>query len=299
MDPWRLVAYSFVMSTNEQLQRDYDRIEAALVFLASRRSERPSLDAVAAHIGLGPHHFQRLFTRWAGISPKRFLQFLTAEHARQCLAESRSVLEAAFDCGLSSPGRLHDLMVTVDAMTPGEIRSGGAGLVIRYGAVSSPFGRCFIAVTDRGVCRLGFPAEGEERRSRAELKTSFPAAALVEDCAEIARWRDRIFTGGDRPDAALPVLLAGTNFQIKVWEGLLRLPPGHLCSYGDLAAAIGRPRATRAVASAVARNNIAYLIPCHRVIRSIGELGGYRWGDARKRALIGWEQARVHESVGC
>jgi AraC family transcriptional regulator of adaptative response/methylated-DNA-[protein]-cysteine methyltransferase len=247
---------------------------------------------------VSPHHLQRVFSRWAGLSPKRFLQYLTVDHARVVLAETRSVLEAAFETGLSSPGRLHDLMVTVDAMTPGEIRSAGAGLHVRHGLVDSPFGGCFIAVTDRGVCWLSFPDGGDAEMTRDELIARFGNAEHIEDPDEIASWRDRIFARlAPTSTDPLPVLLSGTNFQLKVWEALLRVPPGGLCSYSDLAASMGRPTATRAVASAVASNHIAYLIPCHRVIRAMGSFGRYRWGAARKRAIVGWEQARIQQAA--
>lgn len=292
------MAYIGDMDMNEK-HLDYDRIGRALAFLETHRDEQPGLEEVARHVGLSPHHFQRIFSRWVGISPKRFLQFLTVDHARRCLVETRSVLETTFETGLSSPGRLHDLVVAVDAMTPGELRSGGDGLVIRHGQASSPFGLCFMGVTDRGVCWLAFPEEDGVRACRDELERSLPNADHREDSREISRWRDRVF---DRPPthdgAPLPVLLAGTNFQLKVWEALLRVPEGGLCSYSDLAAVMGRPTATRAVASAVARNHIAYLIPCHRVIRSMGEFGRYRWGAVRKHAIIGWEQARRLEAAG-
>jgi AraC family transcriptional regulator of adaptative response/methylated-DNA-[protein]-cysteine methyltransferase len=284
------VTYSDGMSTTTD-HRDYERIERALRYLHEHRAEQPGLDDVARHVGLSPAHFQRLFSRWAGVSPKRFCQFLTAEHARRCLAESQSVLEAAFSAGLSSPGRLHDLTVAVDAVTPGELRSRGAGLVIRHGLIDSPFGRSFIAATDRGVCALSFPTDPGGGDGLAWLRSTFANAELRPAPAEIAGLGERVFAGagGDRP---LPVLLAGTNFQLKVWEALLRVPPGHLCSYAGLAGLMGRPSATRAVASAVAANHIAYLIPCHRVIRSLGDFGEYRWGPARKRAMVGLEMAR-------
>ena len=277
---------------------DYQRIEKALVYLESHREERPTLEDVARHVGLSPHHFQRIFSRWVGISPKRFLQFLTIEHARRCLAETRSVLDATFESGLSSPGRLHDLMVAVDAVTPGEFKSGGMGLTIRFGRHQSPFGTCLIGATDRGVCWLSFSDETLETAAD-EIMGHFHHAELLEDEAGTGRWRDRIFdrtTTGD--DAALPVLLSGTNFQLKVWEALLRVPSGGLCSYSDLATAMGRSSATRAVASAVASNHIAFLIPCHRVIRSMGGFGQYRWGAARKQAIVGWEQAKRLEAIG-
>ena len=290
--------YIGTMETHEQ-HRDYRRIERALAYIEANRAGQPSLEDVAGHVGLSPFHFQRIFSDWVGISPKRFLQFLTVEHARACLAETRSVLEASFETGLSSPGRLHDLMVTVDAMTPGEIKTGGAGLDIRHGLVPSPFGPCFIGVTRRGVCWLAFPDETEATGSPAELEASFPNADHRDDPREAARWRDRIFERPLTEDGApMPILLSGTNFQLKVWEALLRVPSGGLCSYSDLAALMGRPTATRAVASAVAANHIAYLIPCHRVIRSMGGFGRYRWGAARKQAIVGWEQAKRLEAIG-
>ncbi|MCU0304377.1 MAG: methylated-DNA--[protein]-cysteine S-methyltransferase [Thermoanaerobaculales bacterium] len=278
------------MSTDDH--HDYRRVERALAYLAAHRADQPTLDEVAAQVGLSPFHFQRLFVRWVGISPKRFLQFLTVEHARGLLAETRSVLEATFETGLSSPGRLHDLTVAVDAMTPGELSSGGAGLVIRHALVGSPFGECLIAVSDRGVCWLSFPGLDGGGAARQELVGRFPNADHLESRDEIADLADRIFDGStvDRP--LPPVLLAGTNFQLKVWEALLRIPTGGLCSYSDLAGLVGRPSATRAVASAVAANHVAFLIPCHRVIRALGGFGEYRWGAARKEAMIGWEAAR-------
>jgi AraC family transcriptional regulator of adaptative response/methylated-DNA-[protein]-cysteine methyltransferase len=290
--------YIDAMSTHEQ-HRDYQRIAHALDYLEVHRTEQPTLEEVAGHVGISPYHFQRLFSRWVGISPKRFLQFLTVEHARARLAETRSVLEATFDVGLSSPGRLHDLMVAVDAVTPGEFKSGGAGLTIRYGHHRSPFGTCFIGTTDRGVCWLSFVDEDSLNDRVADLEGHFHQARLTEARTETRRTRDRVF---DRPAAAdgapLPVLLSGTNFQLKVWEALLHVPTGGLCSYQDLAVSMGRPTATRAVASAVAANHIAYLIPCHRVIRTMGAFGQYRWGAARKQAIIGWEQARRLEAAG-
>ncbi|MEE4270320.1 MAG: methylated-DNA--[protein]-cysteine S-methyltransferase [Thermoanaerobaculales bacterium] len=273
-----------------QPHRDYETIARALEVLAEHRRQRPSLGDVAQHVGLSQFHFQRLFSRWVGISPKRFLQFLTVEHARRCLAETRSVLEASVEAGLSSPGRLHDLMVSVDAVTPGEYRRGGAGLTIRCGSANSPFGSCFVAATERGVCWLAFPGEAADE-SRAELQRHFSGATVVEDAAAAEGLVARIFDDPGGGSRRPPVLLSGTNFQLKVWEALLRIPEGALCSYSDLASAMGRPSATRAVASAVAANHIAVLIPCHRVIRATGAFGQYRWGAARKAALIGWEQA--------
>ncbi len=286
------VTYSCGMEHPEE-HLDYSRVARVLEYLERHSTEQPDLEAVARHVGVSPFHPQRILSRWAGVSPKRFLQFLTVEHARACLEGSMSVLEATDEVGLSSPGRLHDLTVAVDAVTPGELKARGAGVTVRYGVHDSPFGRCLIGSTDRGVCWLSFHDDVDADDGVESVRDDWVNADLVPDHKGTAVWRDRIFervaAGESGP---LPVLLAGTNFQLKVWRALLRVPPGGLCTYGSLAARIDRPTATRAVASAVAANRIAYLIPCHRVIRSMGFAGQYRWGAARKRALIGWEQAR-------
>jgi AraC family transcriptional regulator of adaptative response/methylated-DNA-[protein]-cysteine methyltransferase len=292
------ITYIGAMESHEQ-HHDYQRIERALAYLEANRAAQPTLEDVAGHVGLSPFHFQRLFSDWVGISPKRFLQYLTVEHARRCLAETRSVLDATFEAGLSSPGRLHDLMVTVDAVTPGEYKRRGEGLTITWGTQTTPFGDALIGVTERGVCWLAFPDGDERSKAVEELHENFCNAELREDTVAVARWRDRIFFSPEsRFGGPLPVLLSGTNFQLKVWEALLRVPSGGLCSYSDLAALMARPTATRAVASAVAANHIAYLIPCHRVIRSMGGFGEYRWGAVRKRAIVGWEQAKRLEAAG-
>jgi AraC family transcriptional regulator of adaptative response/methylated-DNA-[protein]-cysteine methyltransferase len=261
---------------------DYDRVERALRFLDSDFRSQPDLARVAAATGLSEAHFQRLFRRWAGVSPKRFLQFVTAEYARDRLLSSRSVLDASLDAGLSGPGRLHDLTVSVHAMTPGEIGRGGAGLVIRHGVHATPFGRCFVAATERGVTAMSF-LDG----ALDELRSRWPAARFARD----ARTRtiiDGIFEG--RPVERV-LHVPGTNFQVRVWQALLEIPPGEVRSYGDIARALGTPRSARAVGGAVAANPVAYLIPCHRVIRGSGAWGDYRWGPTRKRALLGWEAA--------
>ena len=266
---------------------DYDRMARALRYLEEHRAEQPDLERVARHVDLSPHHFQRLFQEWVGISPKRFLQFLTVEQARASLDGSRSVLDATFDAGLSSPGRLHDLLVSIDAVTPGEYKRQGEGLSIRYGVQPSPFGDCLVAGTGRGVCWLSFHDSSDVEEGLAQLRRTWERATLEPGPAESRDWRDRIF-GGRGP---LPLLVRGTNFQLKVWEALVRVPAGRLCSYGDLARWVGRPKAARAVGSAVAANPVALLIPCHRVIRSAGTIGDYRWGAPRKRALVAYELA--------
>jgi len=269
--------------------RDYQRIERAIRYLVERARVQPSLAQVAAHVGLSEYHFQRLFRRWAGVSPKRFVQYLTAEHARASLHASRSVLDAALDAGLSGTGRLHDLMVALHAATPGDIKSRGAGLSIQYGIHASPFGECLIALTERGVCALEFLPPHGDRAALAHLRAAWSAANLREQPSVTRPVLERLFA--DRRAARTPpqLLVRGTNFQIKVWEALLRIPRGRVAAYEDVARAIGLPSATRAVASAVANNSIAWLIPCHRVIRKSGAIGEYRWGAMRKRAMLAWE----------
>jgi AraC family transcriptional regulator of adaptative response/methylated-DNA-[protein]-cysteine methyltransferase len=270
---------------------DYTRIERAIRFLEAHAREQPDLDTVAAAAGLSPHHFQRLFRRWAGISPKRFVQFLTAGHARELLAARHNALDTALASGLSGSGRLHDLMVNVYAATPGELRGGGAGLAIRYGFASTPFGECLIARTARGICHLAFVDEGR-RDAQAELMARWPEARFTRatDTAALAR---RLFAPNGHAGGPLALHLHGTNFQIRVWEALVRIPAGAAVCYEDLAAAVGVPSATRAVASAVAANPVAVLIPCHRVIRKTGAFGEYHWGTTRKQALLAWEAVRA------
>jgi AraC family transcriptional regulator, regulatory protein of adaptative response / methylated-DNA-[protein]-cysteine methyltransferase len=275
------------MNKLQQLCDDYQRIGQAIRFLEDNVDRQPDLAEVAAHVGLSEYHFQRLFTRWAGISPKRFLQFLTKENAKALLART-SVLEAAYAAGLSGPGRLHDLFVQAEAVTPGEFKSKGAGLEIRYGFHPTPFGECLLARTERGVCFLAF-VDGDREAVLDRLRGDWSNARLVEDAANTAATVEQIFTPG--PGASLTIHLRGTNFQLKVWEALLRLPPGEVTSYEALAARIGLMRATRAVANAVAHNPVAYIIPCHRVLRKSGEFGQYRYGSARKKAILAREMA--------
>jgi len=275
--------------------RDADRIERAIQFLEAHYRRQPSLDEVAAAVDLSPHHFQRLFKRWAGVSPKRFLQFLTIERAKSALADGKSVLEATFDSGLSSAGRLHDLFVSVDAVTPGEFKELGKDVTIRYGFHDSPFGTCFLGLTPRGVCALAFVDDDARESALDGLATHWAEADLVADQSATGTTAHAIFDA-DQSDRSVSLELRGTNFQIKVWEALLRIPSGMLVSYGDVATHIGRPTAQRAVGAAVGQNPVAYLIPCHRVIRGSGAFGSYRWGTARKKAIVGWEAAR-RESV--
>jgi AraC family transcriptional regulator, regulatory protein of adaptative response / methylated-DNA-[protein]-cysteine methyltransferase len=272
-------------------ERDYERIARAIGYLRNHAEKQPDLSVVAREIHLSDHHFQRLFTRWAGVSPKRFLQYLTVEHAKTRLETSPSLLNLAGEIGLSGPGRLHDLFVSLEAMSPGEYKAGGAGLEIRYGVHETPFGPALIAVTTRGICGLHFLGDGDA--GVALLREDWPRAGLREDIAGTAAIIARIFAPLQRADGKpLALLVRGTNFQVKVWQALLGLPAGALTTYGRLARQIGQPSAARAVGSAVGSNPIAWLIPCHRVIRESGELSHYRWGDTRKAVMLGWEAAR-------
>lgn len=278
---------------------DYRRIEQAIRFIEGNVRSQPGLAEIARHVGMSEFHFQRIFSRWAGVSPKKFLQFLTAEYARNLLRESRSVLDVAYDVGLSGGARLHDLTVKFYGMTPGEIKTKGSALTIRYGIHTTPFGPCFIATTSRGICALHFVEPGATRRHLTDLRNAWPGATFSKDQAGTAGLVRQIFGSAGRahaPDKGLALLVRGTAFQMKVWDALLRIPAGRVVSYQDLARRVGRATASRAVGSAVGQNPVAYLIPCHRVIRGTGVLGEYRWGSARKKALLGWEAAR-RESV--
>jgi AraC family transcriptional regulator of adaptative response/methylated-DNA-[protein]-cysteine methyltransferase len=271
---------------------DYRRIEQAIAYLEEHALEQPSLDDVAEHIGLSSYHFQRLFKSWAGVSPKRFLQYLTIENAKKLLRESVSVLDTALDVGLSGPSRLHDLFVSVEAMTPGEFKDQGKELLISYGFHATPFGECLLAVTPRGICSLAFVEPKARSVALNELQETWQEATLVENQSA---GKDAIKTifgqTRNKTQAPLKVLLRGTNFQVKVWQALLRIPEGTVVSYGSLADAVGHPGAHRAVGTAVGHNPVAYLIPCHRVLRANGEIGGYHWGTTRKRAILAREAA--------
>jgi len=273
--------------------KDYERIERAIRYLEENYRQQPDLKALARGAGLSEFHFQRLFRRWAGVSPKRFLQYLTAGHAARLLRASRSNLEAAYEAGLSGGGRLHDLFINLHAVTPGEMKRAGAGLTIHYGFHPSPFGECLIGMTTRGVCHLGFLQPADRRAALAELAAEWPRARLEEAPRVTAPLARQLFTRINGNSSAIDLHVRGTNFQIKVWEALLRIPPGGVVSYEDLARHIHAPLAVRAVANAVAHNPVACLIPCHRVICKSGALGGYRWGETRKKVLLAWEAARA------
>jgi len=274
-------------------QSDYSRVAQAIEYLEGHYQQQPTLDAVAAHLHLSPFHLQRLFTRWAGVSPKRFVQYLTALHAKQLLADDHSVLDVAYETGLSSPGRLHDLLITTEAVTPGEFKRQGAGVVIRYGRHATPFGDALLAVTERGICALSFVDDAVMGRSWEQTVTalhqSWAGATLLADPTATQSVAAPLFGKGGAPEQPVPLLLKGTNFQLKVWEALLKIPAGGTASYGEIAAAVGQPGAARAVGNAVGANPIGYLIPCHRVIRQSGRIEGYHWGATRKKAILTWE----------
>jgi AraC family transcriptional regulator, regulatory protein of adaptative response / methylated-DNA-[protein]-cysteine methyltransferase len=271
------------------VKSDYQIVEQAIKYLETNFREQPELSDVARHVGLSEAHFQRLFRRWAGISPKRFLQYLTAQHARELLTDSRSVLDVSYAVGLSGGGRLHDLMLNVVAATPGEVKSGGAGMDIKYGFHESPFGEAMIATTDRGLCALAFVQHEDREHLLDELRARWPAAEITESNSATQNYARMIF-GDSAGDITL--FVKGTNFQIRVWEALLRVPSGRAVTYEDIAFSIGQPTAVRAVGAAVGRNPIAYLIPCHRVLRKSGVFGEYHWGSTRKKALLVYESAR-------
>lgn len=271
-------------------QCDYDRIAQAIAFIDANFKDQPDLATVAGHVGLSPSHFQRIFSQWAGISPKRFVQYLTAEYARELLAACKTVLDTAYEVGLSGPSRLHDLTVQVYAATPGEISSGGAGLTIAYGIHETPFGYAFIATTDRGIARLNFIEDDGPEPILAALRAEWPHATLIEDLDCTAALIDNVFNTASRCDP-VSVWVRGTNFQVRVWDALLKIPTGSAVTYQTIAQTIGKPKAARAVGTAVGANAIAYVIPCHRVIKSTGAFGGYRWGKVRKQAMLGWEAA--------
>lgn len=272
--------------------RDYQRIEQAIRFVEQNYQRQPELKEIAESIGLSEYHFQRLFSRWAGISPKRFLQFITKEGAKALLERSNSLLDTAYSVGLSGTGRLHDLFIVTEAVSPGEYKSLGEGLTIQYGYHPTPFGEALIACTPRGICHLSF-VETSREVVFARLRADWKAASLVEDMDTTRQYIAPIFAVTETPSAPLPLHVAGTNFQLKVWEALLRLTSGQVTTYENIAREIGQPTASRAVGSAVGKNPIAYLIPCHRVINKTGALGNYRWGSARKKALLGWEASQA------
>lgn len=269
----------------------YKRIEAAIRFIEQQVNKQPSLEEIAAHVHLSKHHFSRIFKEWVGISPVRFLHFLTVEHTKEKLAESRPLLETALSAGLSGSGRLHDLFINFEAMTPGEFKLHGKDVTIEYAFAPTPFGKSLLAQTTRGICYLGFVGESKDVLL-AELFTVWKGATFIHAPSKILPLIEAIFYPSPNVSQNISILMKGTNFQINVWRALLTIPQGHLVTYKDIASAIGATNAARAVGSAVGKNHIGYIIPCHRAITSTGVLQKYRWGSSRKKALIGWEASR-------
>ncbi|HNP76303.1 MAG: methylated-DNA--[protein]-cysteine S-methyltransferase [Cyclobacteriaceae bacterium] len=281
------------MMVSSETNINYQRIEQAIRYLEENFQRQPELDDVAEKVHLSPFHFQRIFTEWAGISPKRFLQFLTVDYLKARLKESKNITEAAEAAGLSSQSRVYDLFTTLEAVTPQEYKLSGAGIHIRYGFHETPFGTCLLGITERGICWLSFVTVGDEPKHELDaMKSHWNQSVFHQDQQETSHYADRIFGQSAAPEK-LHLLVKGTNFQIKVWEALLRLPMGSVTTYQRIAEQIQSPKAMQAVGSAVGSNHIAFLIPCHRVIRKDGVLGEYRWSAMRKKSIIGWEMAKA------
>ena len=273
---------------------DYDVVRRAIAHIRGNWRAQPEVDEIAEAAGVSPTELHHLFRRWAGLTPKAFLQALTLDHARALLRASASVLDASYEVGLSGPGRLHDLFVTHEAMSPGEWKSGGEGLTIAYGFHPSPFGRALVMATARGLSGLAFADPGQEKAALADMRRRWPKASYVEDAGLTAPLAARVFDRRLwRPDRPLRVVLIGTDFEVRVWETLMRIPLGRAATYSDIAGSLGRPAAARAVGAAVGKNPVCFVVPCHRVIGKSGALTGYHWGLTRKRAMLGWEAGQA------
>lgn len=291
----------FAAPDSEQPARDYEMVRRAIAFLSETWDEQPDLDRLAAHLGLSPAHCQKLFKRWCGLSPKEFVQAITADHARRLLTGAASVLDCAHQVGLSGASRLHDLFVSHEAMTPGDFKRRGEGLELAYGFHPSPFGEALLMVTSRGVAGLAFVNEdaGQARaEALADMQRRWPRADYVEAPERTRPHFQQIFDSARwKAEQPVRIVLIGTDFEVRVWETLLKIPIGHVVSYADIARHIGCPTAPRAVGSAIGRNPLSFVVPCHRVVRADGNLGGYHWGLTRKRALIGWETGWLRRSA--
>jgi AraC family transcriptional regulator, regulatory protein of adaptative response / methylated-DNA-[protein]-cysteine methyltransferase len=273
---------------------DYDVVRRAISHIRGHWREQPEVEAIAEAAGVSATDLHHLFRRWAGLTPKAFLQALTLDHARRLLRDSASVLDASYEVGLSGPGRLHDLFVTHEAMSPGEWKSGGEGLALRYGFHPSPFGTALVMATERGLAGLAFADRGEEPAALADMRGRWPKATYVEDVQSTAPLARRIFDPAMwRPDRPLRIVLIGTDFEVRVWETLLRIPLGRFATYSGIAAKVCTSKAARAVGAAVGKNPVCFVVPCHRVIGKNGDLTGYHWGLTRKRAILGWEAGRA------
>ena len=274
--------------------RDYDTVRRAIAFISENWRAQPTIEAIADAAAVTPDELHHLFRRWAGLTPKAFMQALTLDHAKSLLRDSASILDAALDSGLSGPGRLHDLFVTHEAMSPGEWKTGGAGMTLRYGFHPSPFGTAIIIASERGLAGLAFADPGDEATALADMQRRWPRADYIEDHSGTAALAQRIFDPRLwRPEEPLRVVLIGTDFEVRVWESLLKIPMGRATTYSDIACNVRSPKASRAVGAAVGRNPISFVVPCHRVIGKSGALTGYHWGITRKQAMLGWEAGRV------
>lgn len=278
-----------------QQQRNYDRIAQAIAYIQQNFQQQPQLDEVAAHIHLSPAHFQRLFSEWVGTSPKKFLQYISVEYAKNILKQQGSIFDATFATGLSSTSRLHDLFIQIEGMTPAEYKHGGQNLSIHYQFAETLFGEVLIASTHKGICALTFVQHQAD--ALEQLKSQFPQAIFKQQADQFQQSALVLFQKDQRRLADIKLHLKGTDFQLKVWQSLLKIPMGQLSTYGELAQAIEHPKAARAVGTAIGNNPVAFLIPCHRVIQSTGAFGGYEWGATRKMAMIGWEGVRAHATV--
>jgi AraC family transcriptional regulator, regulatory protein of adaptative response / methylated-DNA-[protein]-cysteine methyltransferase len=273
---------------------DYAVVRRAIAHIRGHWRDQPDIDTIAEAAGVTPDELHHLFRRWCGLTPKGFLQALTLEHARGLLRDSASILDAAYEVGLSGPGRLHDLFVTHEAMSPGEWKSGGEGLTLSYGFYPSPFGAALVIATERGLCGLAFADAGEEAKAFADMRSRWPRAHFVENAAITAPLARRIFDPATwRAEEPLKVIMIGTDFEVRVWETLLRIPMGRASTYSDIAKKVGNPKAARAVGAAVGKNPVCFVVPCHRVIGKSGDLTGYHWGLTRKRAILGWEAGQL------
>jgi len=271
---------------------DYERIARAISFITEHVKHQPTLDDISASLHMSPFHFQRLFCRWTGVTPKRFLQILTVERAKKLLSESKSLLEVSDSLGLSSGSRLYDHFVGLEAVTPGEYKNGGVGITIEYAIHDSPFGKVFIAITAKGICKLAFMDMNDLELHLTELAKKWPHAVMLENHESTLAIVNSMFGQDIKLDRPLSLHVSGTNFQLSVWKALLDIPPGTVTSYSQIANEIGKPRAARAVGTAIGANPVAFLIPCHRVIQESGKLGGYHWGETRLHAIHAWETAR-------
>jgi AraC family transcriptional regulator of adaptative response/methylated-DNA-[protein]-cysteine methyltransferase len=275
----------------EHKQSNYERVETAIHYINEHFKEQPSLDDIAKAIHVSPYHFQRIFSEWAGVSPKKFMQYISLNYAKSLLKNRMPLLDVTYETGLSSCSRLHDLFVNIEGMTPREFKNGGADLTINYCFAESPFGKVIVASTSKGVCAMSF--EEDENQALLDLKKRFPNAKYHQYADKFQQDALLIFQQDWNNLHKIKLHLTGTPFQLKVWESLLKIPLGALVTYGDIAQDIGNPKSSRAVGSAIGSNPVAFLIPCHRVIQSSGKISGYLWGETKKKAIIGWEAAKI------